>query len=123
MSKNLLIEIGAEELPASYIEPASKQFAELFETAMQQRGLKYLSLKSYSTPRRLALYAEKLEEKSEDRVEEMLGPSSKAGKAADGSFTQAAKGFAAKHGLEPEKLICKATDKGEYLCAIKKTPG
>jgi glycyl-tRNA synthetase beta chain len=123
MSKNLLIEIGAEELPSSYIEPASKQFSTLFESAMQLRGLKYESLKAYSTPRRLALYAEKLEEKSEDKVEEMLGPSAKAGKAPDGTFTQAAKGFASKHGIDPEKLICKITDKGEYLCAIKKTPG
>jgi len=123
MAKNMLLEIGTEELPASYIEPAAKQLCSLFEEAVKKRGLKFEALKCYSTPRRLAVYAEKLDEKSEDRIEECFGPSVKAGKAPDGSFTPAARGFAAKHEVPVEKLVSKVTEKGEYLCVVKKIPG
>jgi glycyl-tRNA synthetase beta chain len=123
MAKNLIFEIGTEEIPSSYIGPALKQLQELFEAAAKEHGLKYEHIKSYSTPRRLALYVEKLDEKSEDRVEEFNGPSAKAGKAPDGTFTQAAKGFAQKHGIPVEKLTIKNTDKGEYLCVVKKIHG
>ncbi len=123
MQKNMLLEIGTEELPAAYIEPAVKQLYALFEDAMKQGGLKYGTVKCYSTPRRLAIYAEKLDDKSADRVEEILGPSVKAGRSPDGSFTQAAAGFASKHSVAVEKLTVKTTEKGEYFCAIKKIPG
>jgi glycyl-tRNA synthetase beta chain len=123
MVKNALLEIGTEELPASYIEPALRQMTQLAEKLFAARGLAVGRLTTYATPRRLTLYIGDLAEKSADRVEEATGPAAKAGRDAAGNFTMAAKGFAAKHGIPPEKLETKMTEKGEYLCVRTKIPG
>lgn len=94
---------------------AAKMFSSL--------GLKYDAMKTYGTPRRLVLIIENIAEKSDDKIEEILGPSLKAAKDAQGEFSQAAIGFAAKSGVTPEKLVIKVTERGEYLSFIKKTKG
>lgn len=121
--KNALLEIGTEEIPSSYIEPALKQMEDFASKALNAAGLKYGSVRTYATPRRLVLMIDGLEEKSPDRTEEILGPSVKAAKDANGNFTQAAVGFANKNGVKPEKLLTKTTEKGEYLCFVKKIKG
>ena len=118
-----LLEIGTEEIPSSYIEPALNQMSELAQKAFAGSGLKYEKIKTYATPRRLVLYVEKLADKSEDKTEELLGPSLAAAKDAQGNWTQAAKGFAAKNGVIPEKLAIKNTDKGDRLSFVKKQKG
>ncbi|MCA6072265.1 MAG: glycine--tRNA ligase subunit beta [Endomicrobium sp.] len=121
--KNALLEIGAEELPCSYIEPALKQIENLAMKAFNSFGLKYEAIKTYATPRRLVLIVENLAGKSEDTMEEILGPSLKVAKDVHRNYTQAAVGFAAKNGEPPEKLVVKTTERGEYLSFIKKTKG
>ncbi|MDR1696412.1 MAG: glycine--tRNA ligase subunit beta [Endomicrobium sp.] len=126
MSENInsaLLEIGTEEIPASYIEPALKQIEELAAKYFTAAGLKFGLIKTYATPRRLALFAENLDSKSADKTEEILGPSVQAAKDANGNFTQAAIGFASKNGTVPEKLDIKQSDKGDRLCFVKKTKG
>jgi len=123
MAKNALLEIGTEELPASYIEPALRQMTQLAEKYFAARGLACGRFATYATPRRLTLFIEGLAEKSDDRVEEITGPAARAGRDAAGNFTLAAKGFAGKHGIAPEDLAIKTTDKGEYLCVRRKIPG
>ena len=120
---NALLEIGTEEIPSSYIEPALKQMEEYASKTFNNAGLKYGALKTYATPRRLVLYIEDLADKSDDRSEELMGPSLKAAKDGAGNFTQAAAGFAAKNGVKPEKLSTKTTEKGEYLCFVKHMKG
>ncbi|MDR1195438.1 MAG: glycine--tRNA ligase subunit beta [Endomicrobium sp.] len=121
--KNALLEIGTEEIPSSYIDPAIKQIETFASKALAGAGLKYAAIKTYATPRRLAVIIENLEEKSPDRTEEILGPALKAAKDAGGNFTQAAIGFANKNGVKPEKLSIKTSEKGEYLCFVKKIKG
>ena len=121
--KNALLEIGTEEIPSSYIEPALKQMESAASKALSAAGLKYESVATFATPRRLVLTINGLEGKSPDRTEEVLGPSVKAAKDAQGNFTQAAMGFANKNGVKPEKLLSKITEKGEYLCFVKKVKG
>ncbi|MDR2425911.1 MAG: glycine--tRNA ligase subunit beta [Endomicrobium sp.] len=121
--KNALLEIGTEEIPSLYIEPALKQIDEFAAKALSAAGLKYASLKTYATPRRLVLFIENLDEKSPGGTEEILGPSLKAAKDTEGNFTHAAVGFADKNGIKPEKLSIKTTEKGEYLCFVKKIIG
>ncbi|MFH1368107.1 MAG: glycine--tRNA ligase subunit beta [Elusimicrobiota bacterium] len=123
MSKTALLEIGTEEIPAGYIEPALEQMKALAAEHLTARGLSFGEIKIFATPRRLALAIEKLSEKSEEKTEELTGPSVKAGRDAQGNFTQAAKGFAAKYGTTPDKLSVKATEKGEYFSFAVKTPG
>lgn len=122
-TKNALLEIGTEEIPVSYIEPALKQMEDFAAKSLNAAGLKYEAIRTYATPRRLVLMIDGLERKSQDRVEEILGPALKAAKDAQGKFTQAAAGFANKNGVKPEKLSTKTTEKGEYLCFVKKIKG
>ncbi|BAG13733.1 glycine--tRNA ligase subunit beta [Candidatus Endomicrobiellum trichonymphae] len=121
--KNALLEIGAEEIPSSYIEPALKQIEDYALKAFNTSGLKHGVLKTYATPRRLVLIVENLEEKSDDKTEEVLGPSLNAAKDAHGKYTRAAVGFALKNGVIPEKLAVKTTEKGDYLFFVKKIKG
>ncbi|MDR1104539.1 MAG: glycine--tRNA ligase subunit beta, partial [Endomicrobium sp.] len=80
-------------------------------------------IKTFATPRRLTLIVENLSIKSEDKTEEVLGPSCKVAKDINGQWTQAAKGFATKNGTTSDKLNKKITEKGEYLFFTKKVKG
>jgi glycyl-tRNA synthetase beta chain len=117
--KNALLEIGVEEIPSSYIEPALKQIEDYALKAFNASGLKYGVLKTYATPRRLVLIVEKLAEKSYDKTEEIVGPSLKVAEDKQG----VAEGFALKNGVIPEKLTVKTTEKGDYLFFVKKIKG
>jgi len=121
--KDALLEIGTEEIPFSYIESALKQIENLACKAFGVSELKYDAVRTYATPRRLVLIVENLAEKSDDKVENILGPSLKAAKDAYGRYTQLALGFASKNGVAPEKLAVKITEKGEYLFFVKKAKG
>jgi glycyl-tRNA synthetase beta chain len=121
--RTALLEIGTEEIPTSYIEPALKQIEQMVLKEFVSLNIKHGAVKTFVTPRRLTLIVENLVVKSEDKIEEILGPSWKAAKDSNGNWTQAAKGFAAKNGLSPDKLTKKITEKGEYLSFTKKTKG
>jgi glycyl-tRNA synthetase beta chain len=121
--KNALLEIGTEEIPTSYIEPALKQIEQTAFKEFESLNIKFGKLKTFATPRRLILLIEDLAVKSENKIEEISGPSWKAAKDANGDWTQAAKGFAAKNGTAPDKLVKKVTEKGEYLSFTKKING
>lgn len=123
MAKDALIEIGTEELPAGYIAPALAQLQDAATAFLAQAGVAHEGMNVYGTPRRLALIIHKLAEKSNDRVEEHLGPPVRAWKDAQGTCTMAATGFAAKHGVNVDSLSVKNTERGEYLCVTKKIPG
>jgi glycyl-tRNA synthetase beta chain len=123
MNKDALLEIGVEELPSSYIEPALSQMKDFALKALDSAGLKYAALDVFATPRKLVLFISGLAALSETRQEEILGPSFKAAKDSGGNFTQAAKGFASKHGIEPEKLKSKTTDRGDYFFFAREIKG
>ncbi|MDR2645385.1 MAG: glycine--tRNA ligase subunit beta [Endomicrobium sp.] len=118
-----LLEIGTEEIPTSYIEPALKQIEQTALKEFADLNIKHGSIETFATPRRLTLIVENLSIKSEDKTEEILGPSWKAAKDINRQWTQAAKGFATKNGTTPDKLNKKITEKGEYLSFTKKTKG
>jgi len=119
--KDALLEIGTEEIPFSYIEPALRQIEKFALEAFNTIGLKYETLKTYATSRRLVLIVLGLMVESDDKVEYILGPSLKAGMDEHGKYTQAVRGFASKNGVIPEHLVLKSTNKGDYFCFLKKT--
>ena len=123
MIKDALLEIGSEELPASYVEPALAQLLESIKKSLEQNQLPYQEIKGFATPRRLSVLIKKLNEKSAERTEEYSGPTLNIAKDAQGNFTQAAQGFAAKYNCPVEKLVIKKKEKGEYVCVEKKIPG
>ena len=72
--KDLLIEILVEEIPADFAYPASVSFKKIIENTLKNNGINFSSVNSYTTPRRLAILAEDIEEKSKDEVIEFRGP-------------------------------------------------
>ncbi len=120
---DLLFEIGSEELPASYQGLATNQLSEFFTKKFAQGGLRFKSLKTYHTPRRLTVIVEKLSDRQDDISEEVKGPNLKAAYDEEGNPTRALLGFSKSTGVKPEKLKKVTTDKGEYLYAVKNIKG
>ncbi len=119
----LLLEVGTEELPAPELPRLAKNLHKLAAKALRENLLEFERLKVLYTPRRLVLHVLGLPERQADREEEVLGPAVKVGVAPDGSYTQAAQGFARSQGVVVEELRTKTTAKGEYLYVRKLIPG
>ncbi|MDX9833843.1 MAG: glycine--tRNA ligase subunit beta [Desulfobulbus sp.] len=119
----LLFEIGTEEIPAGYIQPALNAVAANAARKLQNLGLAFTGVHTCGTPRRLTLVIDDIQPRQPDRCQEHVGPSTKAGFDADGNLTKAAIGFARSRGLRPEQLQVKHTAKGEYLVASEDVQG
>jgi len=115
LNASLLFEIGTEDLPARFIFPAIQQMEEQASGILREMRIPFSGIKTYGTPRRLALIAEGLPRSQEDRTREVFGPSRKAAYDANGRPTKAAVGFAQSQGVSVEQLIIKSKDKGEYV--------
>ena len=118
MHKDLLLEIGAEEIPAGFVTGALKAMPELAAKALADARLTHGEISAYGNPRRLALIVRGLSARQPDAVREVTGPPKKAAYDASGNPTKAATGFASSQGVGIESLTIKTTDKGEYLCAV-----
>lgn len=90
--KDLLIEILVEEIPADFAYPASLNFKKIIENMLKDNGLNFKSVISYTTPRRLSILAEEVEEKSKDEIIEFKGPLYESA-IKDGVLTKAGEGF------------------------------
>ncbi|KKM11042.1 glycyl-tRNA synthetase subunit beta [Clostridiales bacterium PH28_bin88] len=123
MAKDLLLEIGTEEIPARFMSPALSQLKELAEKGLAARRLDYRAVATYGTPRRLALLVSDLEERQRDLVEEVKGPAAKVAFDAQGNPTKAAEGFARGQGVPVSALTVKETPAGAYVFATKKLAG
>ena len=124
MSKDLLLEIGAEEIPASYIASAMQQLGHNIIKLFSENKIKIEGgVTEYSTPRRFALLVTKVAEMQEDISLELMGPPKKAAFDGEGKPTPAGLGFAKTNGMDIKDLIIKTTPKGEYLCAQKLIKG
>lgn len=123
MVNNVLLEIGTEEIPSSYIAPALEQMQKFTNDMLSEKMVGFGQIKTYATPRRLVLTIDNVEQKSKDTVQEFNGPSVKAGKDANGNWTQAIIGFSNKHQVKPEQLVIKDTPKGQYYTYLKKVKG
>jgi len=120
---DLLVEISCEELPASYIRPALKQWASLVCDALDSSRLGYKDVRTAGTPRRLALFVSGLRQRQEEVSVEVTGPPVKAAFDSAGKPTKAAIGFAKGQGIDPADLKTKKTKKGEYCVARREVPG
>lgn len=121
--KDLVYEIGTEEIPAGYLPPAAAQLHEEAEKLFAETRLDPRSVETHATPRRLVLFARGLPDRQEDRTEEVTGPPWKAAFDAAGNPTKAAEGFARGRGLAVTDLRKVETDKGPYVGATVKIAG
>jgi glycyl-tRNA synthetase beta chain len=117
MAKELLLEIGAEEIPASFIEPALEDLRRIFTERAALAQLPHQEVLTYGTPRRLAIAVQGVAEKSADISKEVMGPAVKAAFDAQGKPTKAAEKFAEGQKTQVDKLLRVQTPKGEYLAA------
>ena len=124
MDRELLIEIGVEELPAGWMPSLTRQLAERVEFRLKDlRIAPGAPVESYSTPRRLTARVAKIAERQEDLDETVTGPAVSAAYTADGQPTPAALGFAKKQGVDFAQLTRVETPKGEYLAIQKRHRG
>lgn len=123
MSHNVLFEIGIEELPARFIDQAESDLVEKTKIWLEQSRIRYESITSYSTPRRLAVLIEKVAELQESKVEEVRGPSEEIAKDEKGNWTQAAIGFTKGQGKTTEDIYIKDVNGTNYIFIEKKTEG
>ena len=123
MSKELLLEIGTEEIPSVYLNPAIGRVEELSKKIFTENRLSYEQIKVFGSPRRLVLLVENLSERQAGGVSKVMGPPTRVSFDDKGAPTQAAVGFAKNQGIKVEDLKIEKTEKGEYLCAIKEDKG
>ncbi|MBM4145985.1 MAG: glycine--tRNA ligase subunit beta [Nitrospira sp.] len=120
---SLLLEIGTEDLPARFINPALRQLKENTAKVLKENYIALSEIRTYGTPRRMAVIADGIPVMQEDRTREVSGPSKKAAFDADGRPTKAATGFAQSQGVSVESLVIKNKDKGEYVVAVIEEKG
>ena len=119
MAKDLLFEIGAEEIPAGFMPNILGQLKQLAETKLNDAHLPFESIATYGTPRRLALIVKGLADASAEISERHKGPSASIAYDADGNPTKAAIGFARGKGLDVTDLVVE----NGYVYAETKTAG
>jgi len=120
---NFLLEVGTEELPASFIKPALDYLKSSLKEKLEENHIPPSSIEVAGTPRRLILIAYDLPVLQPDREELIVGPSLKAAFKEDGTPTKAAEGFARSRGVKVEDLVKVENPpgrKGVYV-AVKRT--
>ena len=128
MSKNLLLEIGTEEVPAHVMPGILKELKEKAEKALQENRVDFENVRTIGTPRRTALLVTGLAESQEDVESENRGPSVQIAFDADGNPTKAAQGFARGQKVDPKDLVVKdgyvyamVHEKGQAAAELLKT--
>ena len=107
MSRDLLIELGTEELPPKALPNLSAALTDEFVRQLDEAGLNHGDVESFAAPRRLAVLVRGLDDKQADRDIERQGPAVQAAFDKDGNPTKAAQGFAASLGLTVDQLAAR----------------
>lgn len=123
MTKNLLVELGLEELPAYVVTPSEKQLGQKMADFLKDNRLSFESIQTFSTPRRLAVRVTDLADKQEDLSEDFKGPAKKIALDAEGNFTKAAQGFVRGKGLSTDDIEFRQVKGEEYVYVTKQEAG
>ncbi len=117
MSKDLLLEIGTEEIPAGFMNHTFKQLEDLADELFTNNRIEIGKAKATGTPRRLVLYIEDAVAEQADLKKDVRGPAKSIAFDDEGNPTRAGEGFARGQGITPEELEIRDTDNGEYVFA------
>ena len=123
MGKELLFEIGTEEIPSNYLPGALEELRAVAERLLKAERLQFADLRSLGTPRRLTLFVGGLAVRQADVRREVTGPPKSAAFDAEGRPTRAAEGFARAQGIPVERLLVRSLDRGDYLVAVLEEKG
>ncbi|MCW9012421.1 MAG: glycine--tRNA ligase subunit beta [Gammaproteobacteria bacterium] len=113
--RDLLIEIGTEELPPKALDALSDAFAEGIASGLQEANVEFDEYIAYASPRRLAVLLKNVNESQPDSEVEKRGPAIKSAFDDAGNPSKAAEGFARGCGVAVSDLETMKTDKGEWL--------
>ena len=119
MAKNLLLEIGLEEMPAHVVWPSIKQLEEKVSKFLAENSLTFESIETFSTPRRLAIRVTNIPDRQEDVQEEVKGPAKKIALDAEGNWSKAAEGFVRGQGLTTDAITVREVNGVEYVYVTK----
>lgn len=119
MAKDILLEIGLEEVPAKFMPSALRQLAEMAAEKMAAARITYGEIKTLGTPRRLTLIVRGASEQQNDRISENKGPSVKIAYDDQGNPTKAAEGFARGQGVRAADLV----SRDGYVYAVVEEKG
>ena len=123
MRKDMLLEIGCENIPSGYIDGALRQLESGFAKGLGELRIPFESIYVTGTPNRLVVHVRGLASSQETVEETVTGPPVSIGVGEDGEFTRAAEGFARKQGVHAADLKRIDTGRGEYLAAVTRTRG
>ncbi|MGZ3635571.1 MAG: glycine--tRNA ligase subunit beta, partial [Syntrophales bacterium] len=123
MGKELLLEIGTEEIPAAFLPKAIRDMDEIIRRELSNKRIQHDEIKAMATPRRLSLCVFNVASRQEDQIIEKIGPAKRVAFDENGKPTKAAVGFATGQGIDISQLEVVTTEKGEYICARKKITG
>lgn len=123
MARNLLFEIGVEEIPARFMEGSINGLVNAAKKSLKEARLDFENVRGMGTPRRLTLFVDGLAESQGDLKEELKGPAKKAAYDSDGNPTKALQGFLRSKGLTEEDITIKEIKGGEYIFATKEEKG
>ena len=123
MAKELFLEIGTEEIPAGFLPKAMADLERMIRKELETARIEFGDVKTFATPRRVALSVSNVAEDQPTLRTEAMGPAAKIAFDADGNPTKAAIGFARGQGVDVSELKTIETDKGEYLFIEKEEQG
>ena len=122
-TRDLLIEIGTEELPPKALSALALAFEHGISQGLEKAGLPHATIRRFATPRRLAVSVAQLPARQPDRQSERRGPALSAAFGPDGQPSKAAEGFARSCGVSVNELQRLETDKGAWLVHLSTEPG
>lgn len=119
MSKDLLLEIGTEEIPAKFMPGILNQLKKIAKDKFDENRIVFKNINTFGTPRRMVLIVEGVDEFQPDVKVESKGPSIKIAYDLEGRPTKAAMGFARGQGVDVNELV----EKDGYVYAVKELQG
>lgn len=123
MEKELILEIGTEEIPALFLEKAREDLGNILSGELRDKGIEFGEMEIFYTPRRLSARVSGIERKQRDRTTENFGPPKRIAFDEDGKPTKAATGFARSQKVDVRELLIAKRDNGEFLCVRKTVKG
>lgn len=123
MARDLLFELGCEEIPARSVDLGIEQLARTAERMLEDLRIDRGTIEANGTPRRLTLYVRDVADRQLPLRQRRRGPAAKAAFDEHGDATKAAEGFARGQGVPVETLLVETDDQGEYVWAVKEEPG
>jgi glycyl-tRNA synthetase beta chain len=121
--RDLLIEIGCEDLPSWSGEYLREKWIPVIALLFKSHRVNCGDIKFFYTGRRLILLAKDVQERQQDVTDEIYGPPVEISINKEGMFAPAAERFAQSHGTKAKDLLIKEKKGRKVLVAVREEKG